>query len=264
MEQGQRDEAGTPQLHERLMQQACQMLDGPAAQHAVDLFLAQHSGPDRPQPLAGDDAFLMQGQAFFAEYLREQRVAQEQAEEHEWITRTLAGDQEAYAKLIERYSGAVYTHAYYRLGNAHDAEDAVQEVFYRAYTRLHTFDQSRRFRAWVLAIASNYCTDVQRGWNALKRQAQQWINLDDVDYWLANTDDTPDRVLQQRERDAMVRHALQRLPDKYREVLTLFYWNDLSYQEIIAITGLPESTVKTHLRRGRLQLKKLLEGMELS
>lgn len=149
------------------------------------------------------------------------------------------------------------------MGNAHDAEDAVQEVFYRAYTRLHTFDQNRRFRAWLLAITSNYCTDVQRGWSALKRQAQQWINLDDVDYWLANTDDTPEQVVQQHERDAVIRHALQRLPDKYREVLTLFYWNDLSYQEIIAITGLPESTVKTHLRRGRLQLKKLLEGMEL-
>lgn len=261
MEQG--DGAGTPQIHEWLMQQACQILDASAAQHAVDQFLAQHSVPDMPQTLAVDDALLMQGQAFFTEYLREQRAAQEQAEEREWITQTLAGDQDAYAKLIERYSGAVYTHAYYRLGNAHDAEDAVQEVFYRAYTRLHTFDQSRRFRAWLLTITSNYCTDVQRGWSALKRQAQQWVNLDDVDYWLANTDDTPERVVQQHERDAVVRHALQRLPDKYREVLTLFYWNDLSYQEIIAITGLPESTVKTHLRRGRLQLKKLLEGMEL-
>lgn len=222
---------------------------------AVQAFLAE------PTSLDGDEQQVRaSAQAFFAAYREQQATDAQQAEELAWVQQTLAGDQAAFARLVERYSSAVYTHAYFRLGNAPDAEDAVQEIFHRAYTRLHTFDQSRRLRAWLMTIATNYCTDVQRGWNALKRQVQQWVNLDDVDYWLADTAETPDRIAQRNERDATLRRMLQRLPDKYRLVLTLYYWNDMTYQEIVEVTGLPENTIKTHLRRGRMQLKQLLEA----
>ncbi|NJL33367.1 MAG: sigma-70 family RNA polymerase sigma factor, partial [Chloroflexaceae bacterium] len=125
---------------------------------------------------------------------------QQQAEEAAWIAQAIAGDQGAFAQLVERYSSMVYTHAYYRLSSVQDAEDAVQEIFQRAYLRLDTFDTARRFRSWLLTITSNYCTDVQRGWGALKRRLTERVPLEDVDYWLSDTQADPQRSVLQNER----------------------------------------------------------------
>ncbi len=251
---------GTDPLSLLLHDEACKVLDTAAVPAAVQSFLAAY-----PLPTSSDrDELVAAAQTFFVSYRQEQAARAQQAEELVWVQRTLIGDQAAFAQLFERYASAVYTHAYFRLGNAQEAEDAVQEIFHRAYTRLQTFDQSRRFRAWLMTIATNYCTDVQRGWSALKRQVQHWINLDDVDYWLAHTDNTPEQVAERHERDTILRQLLQQLPDKYRTVLTLYYWNDMTYQEIVEVTGLPENTIKTHLRRGRMQLKQLLEAAQIA
>lgn len=94
------------------------------------------------------------------------------------VERALAGDQLAFTQLMQRYAGAVFNLAYRMLGNAQDAEDASQEIFLRAYTRLESFDRARRFSTWLLSIASNYCID------RLRRQRMSWLTLDDVAYSL--------------------------------------------------------------------------------
>lgn len=181
-----------------------------------------------------------------------------QTEELVWITQTLAGDTAAFACLFERYKGVVYTHVFYRLNNPLDAQDAVQEIFQRAYLKLHTFDTSRRFRAWLLTIATNYCTDMLRRRLSLKRFVQA-VSLDVVDYWLADHESNPEQLTQSRAGRDTVRQVVGKLPDKYRELVVLFYWNELSYSEIAEISGLKESTVKTRLHRARGQLIALLE-----
>jgi len=80
-------------------------------------------------------------------------------EEKVWIQRALAGDQDAFACLVEAYQTAVYNLAYRMLGNAVEAEDAAQEAFLKAYTRLKTYDSGRKFSSWLLAIASHHCID---------------------------------------------------------------------------------------------------------
>jgi RNA polymerase sigma-70 factor (ECF subfamily) len=162
-------------------------------------------------------------------------------DEEYWVRQTLEGDQDAFAALFDRYSGLVYTHAYYRLNNASDAQEALQEIFHRAY------------------IATNYCTDMLRRRISLKRMVQQ-VPLDVVDYHVADTEANPEHTALRNEQRERVRRALRQLPDAYREVMVLFYWNDLSYQEIVDATGLKESTVKTRLHRGRARLVELLEG----
>ena len=73
-----------------------------------------------------------------------------------WVQRARAGDHSAFSSLVETYQTPVYNLAYRLLGNRLEAEDAAQEAFIRAYTRLHTYDPSRKFSSWLLAITSHY------------------------------------------------------------------------------------------------------------
>ncbi|HWQ13843.1 MAG TPA: sigma-70 family RNA polymerase sigma factor [Roseiflexaceae bacterium] len=179
---------------------------------------------------------------------------EQHAEEIGLVVQALGGDQPAFARLMGRYAGAVYNLAYRMLGNAQDAEDAAQEIFLRAYTRLESFDRTRRFSTWLLSIASNYCID------RLRRQRLAWLTLDDVAFSLPSGERGPEgRALDSEERDA-VQRALMQLPDTYRQVTVLRYWHDLSYDEIAQATGLTESTIKTRLHRARHMLARALRA----
>ncbi|MBC8078302.1 MAG: sigma-70 family RNA polymerase sigma factor [Chloroflexales bacterium] len=173
-------------------------------------------------------------------------------EEAQWIADALGGNQLAFAQLVERYTGAVYNLCYRMLANQQDAEDAAQEIFVRAYTRLSSFDRNRRFSTWLLSIASNYCID------RLRRRRFAWLTLDDVAFWLPSSESGPERSALQHERDDVVQRALQQLPEQYRLVTLLRYWYDMSYNEIAAHTGLTESALKTRLHRARKMLGELL------
>lgn len=178
----------------------------------------------------------------------------EHADEDTLIKRSIDGDHAAFAQLMERYAGAVFNLAYRMLGNAHEAEDASQEIFLRVYTNLARFDQERRFSTWLLSIGSNYCID------RLRRRRFAWLTLDDTVLTIPNPGKGPEHsAIEREERDA-VQRALLRLPPAYREIAVLRYWNDLSYEEICDVTGLPESTIKTRLHRARRMLANALRA----
>lgn len=182
-----------------------------------------------------------------------------QADEASLIDQAVDGNQDAFSQLMHRYAGAVYSLAYRMLGNGHDAEDASQEIFLRAYAHLARFDQSRRFSTWLLSIASNYCID------RLRRKRFSWLTLDDVAFSLPSTQHGPEQRAELAEQRTAVQQALQDLPEGYRLVTILRYWHDMSYQEIAEATGLTESTIKTRLHRARHMLADLLrtQGVEL-
>src|SRR5689334_17476770 len=173
-------------------------------------------------------------------------------EEIGWVDQALKGDRAAFGQLMHRYAGAVYNLAYRMLGNAEDAEDASQEIFLRAYTRLNSFDRTRRFSTWLLSIGSNYCID------RLRRRRFAWMTLDDVAFSLPTAERGPERSALVHEQQAIVQRALQRLPDNYRLVTVLRYWHDMSYDEIANATGLTESAIKTRLHRARHMLAEAL------
>jgi RNA polymerase sigma-70 factor (ECF subfamily) len=176
----------------------------------------------------------------------------QQVEEIGWVEQALRGDRAAFGQLMHRYAGAVYNLAYRMLGSAEDAEDASQEIFLRAYTRLTSFDRQRRFSTWLLSIGSNYCID------RLRRRRFAWVTLDDTAFALPSQERSPERLALDHEQQAIVQQALQQLPENYRMVTVLRYWSDLSYEEIAKVTGLPESTIKTRLHRARHMLAKAL------
>ena len=163
------------------------------------------------------------------------------------VQAALRGDQAAFANLVGRYQTAVFNMAYRMLGDPTEAEDAAQEVFVRAWNQLHTFQLDRRFSTWLLSIASHYCID-------MLRRRKPSAPLDDVALYVESDDPEPEDVALQGEQRDIVKRMLNALPDKYRSVTVLRYYNDLSYDEIARITGLTESAVKTQLHRARRML----------
>ncbi len=166
------------------------------------------------------------------------------------------GPWRATRRRLPRWSNAIrarFNLCYRMLGSPGEAEDAGQEVFLRAWTQLHTFQQDRRFSTWLLAIASHWCIDL------LRRRRQTFVPFEGITLWAtADTPDPEESALDSEQRDAV--HALlQTLPPKYRLVTTLRYFQDLSYLEIAAMTGLSESAVKTQLHRARKMLADQLQ-----
>lgn len=175
-----------------------------------------------------------------------------QSDELLWIERAQRGDHAAFAQLVEAYKGPVYNLAYRMLQNAPEAEDAAQEIFLRAYTKLATFDRERKFVSWLLSIASNYCIDL------LRRRRMTQVDLDEVAFAVPSNEKGPESLAIDKEQSAAVLRAIKQLPDTYRLVTLLRYYQDLSYEEIQAATSLSEATVKTRLHRARRMLEDLL------
>lgn len=171
-----------------------------------------------------------------------------------FVLRAIAGDTAAFVTLVDRYKRAVYSLAYRLLGNAADAEDAAQETFVRAYTRLTTYQPGSRFGSWLLSITSHWCIDFLR-----RRRA---VSLDELEVRpiADESGDHPEALAIRSERRDEVQRWLKALPEPYRAVLVLRYWHDLSYSEISDTTGLPVSTIRMRLFRARQLLAKVRAG----
>jgi RNA polymerase sigma-70 factor (ECF subfamily) len=164
-----------------------------------------------------------------------------------WVTRARAGDQEAFAALVERYSRPVYSLCLRMLGSATDAEDAAQESFVRAFQALHRYDQSRPFATWLLSIASHHCID------RLRRRRLAEVSLDSLPpwRWLPGVTIDPEEAAGRAIESDRIGRLLLGLPDDYRLVVVLRYWHDLGYAEIAEILGESEAAVKSRLHRAR-------------
>lgn len=174
-------------------------------------------------------------------------------DESRLIVHAREGDQAAFRELVERYQGAVYNLAYRMLGSPDEAEDAAQEIFVRVYRQLASYDVARKFSTWILAIATNYCID------QLRRRRLQLVPLETIVPWARSREASPERESLDREARDEIQALLRRLPEKYRAVLVLRYWQDLSCAEIGEVLHLPEGTVKTQLHRARQALARLMQ-----
>jgi len=175
------------------------------------------------------------------------------------VKRSLEGDARAFAELVRRYEGALYRLAWRMLRNDEEARDVVQETFLRVFRALATFDQERRFSTWILRIATNLCIDHCR------RRRVKWVSIDDhgedddrPPLVLAGSEAPPDRL----HRDAALARRLDelvaRLPPIYRAILELRYKQQLAYEEVAEVLGVPLGTVKARLHRAHRHLKELL------
>lgn len=180
-------------------------------------------------------------------------------QEQVWVLRACRGDQEAFTRLVEAYQLPVYNLAYRMLGGQAEAEDATQETFLRAYTRLDSYDPSRKFSSWILSIASHYCVD------RLRRRHGLSASTDDEEmyHWIPDDHPKPEEQALEHEQRDQIHHTLSQLPPQYRLVIILRYWHDMPYDEIAQLTQTTESAVKSRLHRARAMMAlKLNEARE--
>jgi RNA polymerase sigma-70 factor (ECF subfamily) len=179
--------------------------------------------------------------------------------EQELVRLAQAGDAEAFGALVRTFQAGVYGFCLRLTGKREDALDLTNETFLRAYQSLATFDNALPFRPWLLRIAAN----LTRDW--LKRRERSPVPVEDEH--LAAIPDTElpplTRLVAEDDRQG-VREAVQRLPEPYRTVIILHYFNQLSYQEISESLGIPIGTVGTQIHRARRLLRQALTAQEVT
>lgn len=184
----------------------------------------------------------------------------EAAAERAAIKAVLEGDVNAFQSLVEAHQTRVYNLAYRMLGNEKEAEDAAQDAFTQAYARLRLYNPDWRFKTWMMTITSNLCID------RLRRRKIEPMSFADFT-WPDSTHDAdpvenlfeshepqPDVVTVKRQQQAVLQSMLARLPPDDRSMVIMFYWDDMSYDDIVRATGLTVSAVKSRLFRARQKL----------
>jgi RNA polymerase sigma-70 factor (ECF subfamily) len=176
-------------------------------------------------------------------------------EESIWLEQARQGDKVAFGKLIEAYQGPVYNLAYRMLSNSGEAEEAAQEAFIRAFTRLDSYNPAHKFSTWLLSITSNYCIDQLRKRRAILLSIDEPLPPHPAQS--ADQEKRPESQLIMNEQQAMVQSLLESLAPDYRQTVVLRYWHDLSYEEIAEMMDTTVSAIKSRLFRARKQLADL-------
>ncbi len=174
-------------------------------------------------------------------------------------------DQQAYATLMKRYKKAVYFMVLKMIRDADDAEDLTMEAFAKAFRNLERFKKDYTFSTWLFRIATNNTIDFIRKKklktmslnNTLSDDSGNSVNID-----VEDDDNNPQDEFIKSQRIEMVRIFVDKLPAKYRKLVQLRYFDELSYEEIAVELDKPLGTVKAQLHRSRELLYEIASGKE--
>lgn len=175
----------------------------------------------------------------------------------------LSGDQDAFAVLVRRYSTPLFNFICRFLGDYDQACDVLQQVFLRFYTSLPTLGTSEPFKPWLFQVARNCCVDELR---RRKRYAIHFSQLETENSEgettflgdMADPGPLPEEIMERHDLQHVLQAAIQSLPPKFRDVVTLRYLAQLSFSEIGKTLSMPEATAKTYFHRAKVLLRKTL------
>ncbi|MTE27278.1 RNA polymerase sigma factor [Winogradskyella ouciana] len=165
------------------------------------------------------------------------------------------GDTRAYAQLVDRYKDLVYTLALRMLKHKEEAEEVAQDTFIKVFKSLDKFKGDSKFSTWIYRVAYNTCLD------NIKKNKKHLNNVA-IDEFTFNKLDTIDNALDNiinEERSVLIKNCIDKLPEDSSALLTLFYFEELSLEEISKIINIEANTVKVKLFRARKKLAVILE-----
>ena len=174
----------------------------------------------------------------------------------ELIQHTLAGDETAFAELVNRHQKPVHTLAWRKIGDFQTAEEITQDTFLKVYQRLHTLKDPNQFSGWLYVIATRRCY----AW--LRKKRIRTDPLEDVDTTMIHKDAYSHHVIEDRRNSAVEAHReavkklLAKLKESERTVMTLHYLGEMTVEEISRFIGVSAGTIKSRLQRARNRLQK--------
>jgi RNA polymerase sigma-70 factor (ECF subfamily) len=172
------------------------------------------------------------------------------------VTASQRGDQDAFAFLVQRHQRRVFTLVLRMLQDYQEASEITQEAFLAAWLGLPSFRGEARFATWLYRIVYHCCLrqlERRKRERALQAVMQAEIILEGM-----NEEKQAEDSIELRDRQAIVREQLEKLPTKYRSVLILRHLQEMTYEEMADILTMPIGTIKTHLFRARNLLKERL------
>ncbi len=178
----------------------------------------------------------------------------ERADELAAIGEVLRGNRDAFRLIVDRYKGLVVRLALSFLGNREEAEEAAQEIFLRAYRSLHRFSLDRKLLPWLYSIAVNH---LRSAYGRMKRREER-VTAVEVELAAGGEADPQRVVMEEYDRDAL-RRAVDSLPPTLREVVVLYYYEEMKVEAIGAVLNIGVENVKSRLFRGRQKLRESLQ-----
>ena len=173
----------------------------------------------------------------------------------ELINNTLSGDDTAFNSLVQKHQKNIHAIAWQKVGDYHIAEEITQDVFLQAYNNLSTLKDPNKFDRWLYVITKRRCT------NWLERKKPSMLSLDAADKATLEKTAFAHYVAEQHEKEAtehyreVVNNLLEKLSDKERAVIVLYYLREMSYKEISKFLNVSISAIKSRLSRARQRLK---------
>ena len=172
-----------------------------------------------------------------------------------YIDKILQGETNAFAVLVDRYKNMIFTLALKMVKNREEAEEVAQDTFIKIYSSLNKFKGDSKFSTWIYKIAYNTCLD------RLKKNKKEDLNIsiDEFSAHLIKTMDNALSALEDKERKQTIQNCLNLLPGDENFLLTLFYFEDQSLEEIGKIMNINANNVKVKLFRSRQKLAVILK-----
>lgn len=176
--------------------------------------------------------------------------------DHELVAKSLQGNEKAFRTILERYHATAYSVVRGIMGDRHEVEDVVQQVYVKIYRGLPRFRGDSKLSTWIYQIARNEAL------NAVSRKQPVFTPVEDLNVAAPETA-SPDRLYGEREAKDRLEDAMAGLDNNFKMALELRYMGEHSYEEIAEIMAIPIGTVKTYIYRGKAELKRVVSRGQL-
>ena len=177
------------------------------------------------------------------------------------IARFQAGDERAYIELVNRYRDRLINFVFQFLGDREQSEDVVQDTMLKLFEKKHYYREIAKFSTWIYTIARNLANTELRKRKRRKTTLLSHMTRDERDYELPAIQPETGQEVQSEFAEKLIQAAIHALPEHFKTVIILRDIQELSYDDISSIVGVPLGTVKSRINRARLQLQAELKGL---
>src|SRR4026207_1084406 len=175
--------------------------------------------------------------------------------DRELVAIAVSGFDGSFEELVRRYQLPISSDVYRMVGNYESALDLTQEIFIKVYNSLSRYRAEFKFSTWIYKIAHNAAVDHLRRTATREQSLVVGHDGDPFDLPVESGGPSPEQESERKERRGEIESVVKTLPANYRELIILRHSQDLSYEEIVEVTGLPLGTVKNRLFRAREMMR---------